>query len=140
MGCEPDAVSAGQGHGGATGSNKGFVVLIEPGGCPGCDAPCDVLVAEAKYRLRGHFEVGDVAPDTFPLVATEVSEPGHDIGTCSKRHDIVGKYAFRCVVIDPGAQLTQQSEPALNGDFRVRVGDWYRVREMGHMAGKDATG
>ena len=111
---QPCAVSALQRHGCSAGPVEGFMVLVEAGRCPGGYTPRDFSIPKALYGLRGDRKLGDIPPDTLPLVASEVIEAGDDIGPCPERHNVIRKYALGGVVVDCGTELPEQREPSEN--------------------------
>ena len=116
---QPCAISAFQRHGSSAGPVKGFVVLVEAGRCPDGDAPRDFLIPKALYGLLYDLKLSNIAPDTLPLVASEIIEAGDDVRPGPERHNVIRKYALGGVVVDCGTEFTEQREPLENRDFRV---------------------
>ena len=129
---QPCAISAFQRHGSSAGPVKGFVVLVEAGRCPDGDAPRDFLIPKALYGLLYDLKLSNIAPDTLPLVASEIIEAGDDVRPGPERHNVIRKYALGGVVVDCGAEFTEQREPLENRGFRVWLGYRDCAREVDH--------
>ena len=122
VGGKPCTVSARQRHGRPAGPVERLAFLVKPGRNPGGDAPRDFFITKALYGLRRDLKISDVAPDALPLIAPEILEAGDNVRPGPERHNVIREYAFGGVVVDSGAEFTEQREPLENRGFRVWLG------------------
>ena len=105
------------------------------GGGPTGHAPCNVGVACTMQAVEIEAEIGDAAPDVFPLVAAQGISAAYHHRFRAERRDVLGEESFSRVVVDGGAVRAQALEKSTHGGVWI-VADF---DGLGHNVSASAT-
>lgn len=120
---KPASVAAFQGNGAAPGPGKALTVFVKPGRRPGRHAPGVRVVAAGMNAVHIDAEIGDIAPDAFPLILAQRGQTLDHVGAGAEGDDVVGKDGFASVIVHSGAIPAQQFKPLPGSFYGIGFGD-----------------